>query len=222
MASTAADIVFPVRYVSEGVAMQTTSRELTALGIRVRSLTPPNVGSRVSMALYLPGASQPEVAIARVAKSQATQPAEAGFWADFLVVDPAARMRIAQVLHGRQSASKSGEHRVFQRFAVRFEVSFRTETEFATEYAGNLSRGGIFIRTDNPPPMNEKVTVELRLPDASTVLSTEGIVVHRVTRAESEAGGGEAGVGVQFVDSTDEFRGWIDSYMDSLREPARG
>lgn len=218
----AADIVFPVRYVSEGVAMQTTSREMTPLGIRVRSLTPPKVGSRVSMALYLPGASQPEVAVARVAQSQATQPSEAGFWADFLVVDPAARMRIAQVLHGRQAASKSGEHRVFRRFAVRFEVSFRTEREFVTEYASNLSRGGIFIRSENPPPMKEKVTVQLRLPGNQAVLATEGIVVHRVTRAQSDAGGEAAGVGVQFVDSSDEFRAFIDRYMDSLRDPAEG
>ena len=46
-----ASFVFPVRYVSEGVAVQTTSRELSALGIAVRSLAPPHVGSRVSMAL---------------------------------------------------------------------------------------------------------------------------------------------------------------------------
>ena len=32
------NFVFPVRYVSEGVAVQTTSRELSPLGIAVRSL----------------------------------------------------------------------------------------------------------------------------------------------------------------------------------------
>ncbi|MGZ6143135.1 MAG: hypothetical protein ACXWLM_07340, partial [Myxococcales bacterium] len=84
-----------MRYVSEGVAVQTTSRELSPLGIAVRSLAPPHVGARVSMALYLPNASVPEVAIARVARSQTGSPGESGFWADFIVVDPQARMRIS-------------------------------------------------------------------------------------------------------------------------------
>ena len=65
-----ANFVFPVRYVSEGVAVQSTSRELSPLGIAVRSLAPPQVGARVSMALYLPNTSVPEVAIGRVAKAK--------------------------------------------------------------------------------------------------------------------------------------------------------
>src|SRR3954471_9419022 len=85
--------VFPVRYVSEGVAVQTTSRELSPLGIAVRSLAPPQVGARVSMALYLPNTSVPEVAIGRVARAKAGTPGDAGFWADFIVVDPQTRPR---------------------------------------------------------------------------------------------------------------------------------
>src|SRR3954451_14200299 len=87
-----APLVFPVRYVSEGVAVQTTSRELSALGIAVRSLAPPQVGARVSMAMYLPNTAVPEVAVGRVSRSRASSPAESGFWADFIVVDPQARM----------------------------------------------------------------------------------------------------------------------------------
>ncbi len=81
-----ASFVFPVRYVSEGVAVQTTSRELSPLGIAVRSLSPPQVGARVSMALYLPNAALPEVAIGRVSVARAGAPLESGFWADFIVV----------------------------------------------------------------------------------------------------------------------------------------
>src|SRR2546428_6976842 len=106
--------VFPVRYVSEGVAVQTTSRELSALGIAVRSLQPPQVGARVSMALYLPNAAIPEVAIGRVARSAAGAPGESGFWADFIVVDPQARMRISHLLSARDEQS-GPESRTFGR-----------------------------------------------------------------------------------------------------------
>src|SRR3954464_8142402 len=112
----AASFVFPVRYVSEGVAVQTTSRELSALGIAVRSLAPPQVGARVSMALYLPNTAIPEVAIGRVSTARSGTPSEAGFWADFMVVDPNARMRISSLLTTPEA--EAANHRSFHRYPV--------------------------------------------------------------------------------------------------------
>jgi uncharacterized protein (TIGR02266 family) len=205
----AANVVFPVRYVSEGVAVQTTSRELSALGIAVRSLAPPQVGARVSMALYLPNLTIPEVAIGRVARAKTGVPSDAGFWADFLVVDPQARMRIANLLSRDDEESN---HRSFRRYPVKLEVQFRTAQEFVREHASNLSRGGIFIRTDTPPPVDTVVEVLVALPDGGPPVTSSGIVVHRVPPGSKQ----EAGSGVQFVDASDAFRNRIDKYMDSL------
>jgi type IV pilus assembly protein PilZ len=206
-----ANFVFPVRYVSEGVAVQSTSRELSPLGIAVRSLTPPKVGARVSMALYLPNTSVPEVAIGRVARAKSGAPGEAGFWADFIVVDPQARMRISHLLSDRdleEGANKRG----FPRHAVTLAVRFRTARDFVLEHASNISRGGVFIQTDDPPPMDTVVQVELQLPDNPTPVNSSGIVVHR----QLAVGGKAPGVGVQFVDASDSFRERIDRYMESL------
>ena len=205
-----ASYVFPVRYVSEGQAVQTTSRELSALGIAVRALAPPQVGARVSMALYLPNAAVPEVAIGRVARSNAGSPAGSGFWADFIVVDPQARMRISNLLADRDE--QEGQHRAFQRVPVKLEVRFRTATDFIREHAYNLSRGGIFIRTDDPAPMDAAVEVEIHLPDSGPPVSSAGIVVHRQLAAPGKV----PGMGVQFLDASDGFRERLDAYMDSL------
>jgi uncharacterized protein (TIGR02266 family) len=205
-----ASYVFPVRYVSEGVAVQTTSRELSPLGIMVRSLAPPQVGARVSMALYLPNAGIPEVAIGRVARARSETVAESGFWADFIVVDPQARMRISTLL--AESDENQDQHRTFPRLPVRLEVRFRTASEFVHQHALNLSRGGVFIQSDDPPPVDTVVEVELHVPDAGPPVTTSGIVVHR----QLAAGGKQAGVGVQFVDASDAFRERIDKYMESL------
>ena len=203
--------VFPVRYVSEGVAVQTTSRELSALGIAVRSLAPPQVGARVSMALYLPNTAVPEVAIGRVARAKAGAPKEAGFWADFIVVDPQARMRISHLLSDRDQAD-DGNQRGFPRHPVTLGVRFRTARDFVLEHATNISRGGIFIQTDDPPPLDTAVQVEIQLPDDVASVTTNGIVVHR----QLAVGGKQPGVGVQFIDSGDEFRDRIDRYMATL------
>jgi uncharacterized protein (TIGR02266 family) len=205
-----ASFVFPVRYVSEGVAVQTTSRELSPLGIAVRSLAPPQVGARVSMALYLPNTAVPEVAIGRVAQARAGAPGESGFWADFIVVDPQARMRISHLL-ADHDVSES-QHRTFPRVSVKLEVRFRTASEFVQEHAVNLARGGIFIQSEDPPPSDAAVEVEIYLPDGGAPVTSNGIVVHRQLAAPGKV----VGVGVQFVDASDAFRERIDRYMDSL------
>ena len=204
------NFVFPVRYVSEGVAVQSTSRELSPLGISVRSLAPPPVGARVSMALYLPNTSVPEVAIGRVARAKAGAPGDAGFWADFIVVDPQARMRISHLLSDRDQ--DEGNKRGFPRHAVTLAVRFKSARDFVLEHASNISRGGIFIQTDDPPPLEAVVQVELQLPDDPTPVTTNGIVVHRQLAVGAKA----PGAGVQFVDASDAFRERIDRYMDSL------
>ncbi len=205
-----ANFVFPVRYVSEGVAVQTTSRELSALGIAVRSLAPPQVGARVSMALYLPNTGIPEVAIGRVSAARSGAPAESGFWADFIVVDPQARMRISHLLSEHDQQDR--QQRAYERFPVKLQVRFRTASEFVQEHAVNLSRGGIFIRSEDPPPVDTAVEVELLLPDGGPPVTSGGIVVHRQPPAAAKV----AGVGVQFVDASDAFRERIDRYMESL------
>jgi hypothetical protein len=197
--------VFPVRYVSEGVSVQTTSRELSAVGIAVRSLAPPHVGARVSLAMYLPNASLPEVAIGRVARSKNGAISEAGFWADFLVVDPQARMRISSLLSDN---SHGGQNRAFPRFPIRFPLRVWRGSVVVAEQAVNLSRSGVYVRAESPPDIASIVEVELGLPDGSPAIATCGVVVHRHTATDGEAGG----VGIQFVDASDEFRERIDRY----------
>jgi hypothetical protein len=200
----ASNFVFPVRYVSEGISVQSTSRELSALGIAVRSLAPPHVGARVSLALYLPDATAPETVIARVARSKATAAGEAGFWADFLAVDPRARLRISTMLadHGR-GRSQGGQNRAFPRIAAPFPLQVRKSESIVGEVALNLSRSGIFVLTGAPPPVDTPVEVDLRLPEGA--VTTKGIVVHKQ----------ESGVGIQFVDAGDEFREGVDRYTQA-------
>lgn len=202
--------VFPVRYVAEGIAVQTTSCDLTALGIAVRSLSPPRVGARVSMALYLPDAEVPEVAVGRVSRTQVGPPADAGFWADFVVVDAQARIRISNLLAGRNQPE--GQHRAFPRRPVLLSVRLRSERGVVSERAINLSRGGVFIHTADPPAVAAAVEVELELPDGRPPVTSRGVVVHR----RLPAPGRLPGAGVQFADASDAFRDRVDRYMDAL------
>jgi type IV pilus assembly protein PilZ len=213
----AAPMVFPVRYVSEGAAIQTTSRGLSGEGIAVRSLVPPRVGARISLALYLPGNPKPEVAVGIVAASARDRPVPAGFWVQFTTIDAAARERIAALVADKARRPRElRAPRGFPRFHTQFTVRFRTAREFVREHAQNISRGGVFIQTSSPPQIDEVITVQLELPDGGEPAAASGLVMHRVTPEEAEQQGILPGIGVQFLDADDRFRERIDHYVERL------
>jgi type IV pilus assembly protein PilZ len=217
----AAPMVFPVRYVSEGTAIQTTSRGLSSEGIAVRSLIPPRIGARVSLALYLPGNPKPEVAVGVVSAATRARPVPAGFWVRFTAIDTAARERItALVIDKAREMRDSRPDRGFQRFHTKFTVRFRTAREFVREHTENISRGGVFIQTQSPPQVDEVITVQLELPDGGPPATSSGIVMHRVSVDEAEQNGLIPGIGVQFLDADDQFRQRIDRYIEHLSAPS--
>ena len=212
----AAPMVFPVRYVSEGAAIQTTSRGISSEGIAVRSLIPPRVGARVSLALYLPGNSKPEVAVGVVSAATRARPVPAGFWVQFVAIDTAARERITALVIDKARELRETPARGFRRYHTQFTVRFRTAREFVREHTENISRGGVFIQTESPTQVDEVITVQLELPDGGPPATSSGIVMHRVTVAEGEQNGLIPGIGVQFLDADDHFRDRIDRYIERL------
>lgn len=70
--------------------------------------------------------------------------------------------------------------------------------EFAQLYAADVSRGGMFIETDQPPPILSEIEVDMRLPEGHSVL-LKASVVHVFGAEQAEREGKRPGVGVQFV-----------------------
>ncbi|MEK6608520.1 MAG: PilZ domain-containing protein, partial [Myxococcota bacterium] len=78
-------------------------------------------------------------------------------------------------------------------------VRVRCDTWRAFEdlYAKNLGRGGIFLRTDRPPPVLTPVHLQIELPDGRSLLLT-GEVAHVVPPERAAAEGRSPGMGVEF------------------------
>ena len=91
-----------------------------------------------------------------------------------------------------------------------------TVQDFVLEYAANISAGGVFVETENPPELRAVVTVTMELPDRGTPVEAKGVVVHRVLPRDAKARKTAPGAGVQFVDSTDEFRERIDRAIEFI------
>jgi uncharacterized protein (TIGR02266 family) len=77
-------------------------------------------------------------------------------------------------------------------------VRCETWSEFAQLYAADVSRGGMFIMTDDPPPILTEIEVDMRLPEGHAI-AFRASIVHVLGREQAEREGRQPGVGVQFV-----------------------
>jgi len=80
----------------------------------------------------------------------------------------------------------------------RVRVRCETWQSFVDLHAKNISRGGMFLRTDQPGAVGSPVVVELCLPDGRTV-RLQAEVAHVVASEDSAQKGRPAGMGVRFV-----------------------
>jgi uncharacterized protein (TIGR02266 family) len=226
-------IVFPVRFATGTTAVQTTTREMSRGGVYVCCLQPPEVGTPIDMKLYLPGVRD-GVQIRAVVRELGPPGRDAGFWAEFVEPGEAERAHIGEAVDRRRRAAEAlpigaialqpaeeDPRRAFPRVNARFAVRFATVQDFVLEYAANISAGGVFVETEMPPPLETVVRVEMELPGSGQV-QARGRVVHLVTKEDAlKRGTTAAGMGVQFVDATDEFRERIDAAIEYILSQQR-
>lgn len=204
--------VVPVRFSAGAQVVQATTGALGPQCAFVRCVVPPRSGERVTLEIYFP--DERPIQVTASVRARTRYDATMGFWADF-VGDKAAQARIVRALGAAEQAARPIDRRATPRYAARFAVRFGSVDAFRREYATNISAGGLFIRTAEPPPMDALVDVALELPGGAPV-EGKAVVVHRVTAEEAAQRGAEPGIGVQFVQGDDGFRQRIDQFVASL------
>ncbi len=95
-------------------------------------------------------------------------------------------------------------------------VAYRSVGSFLTDWATNISRGGLFINTRKPLPVGTAVKILVQLPGASFPHELGGRVT-RVTEYDNRANM-VPGMGVEFTDMDDAQRREIESFVDRLRK----
>jgi uncharacterized protein (TIGR02266 family) len=93
-------------------------------------------------------------------------------------------------------------------------VEFRTASSFLVAYSINLSRGGLFLETDEDVPTGATVTLDLTVPTVGTT-SLNGVVAWR--RPPGDPSIGPAGLGVEFADIAPALGSLIDRLVSSFR-----
>lgn len=94
-------------------------------------------------------------------------------------------------------------------------VAYQTVAGFVTDWAVNISRGGLFINTRSPLAVGSVVKLIVSLPGRQFPFDLSG----RVVRVQPyEAGSGQMpGMGVEFIDIDDERRAMLERFVEALR-----
>ena len=100
------------------------------------------------------------------------------------------------------------ERRRYPRAAVEIVIKYANTEQFFTDYAMNISLGGIFIKTATPFPINTRLSIHFSIPGLDRAIRTTGVVM----RSSREP---PAGMGVRFDDLDQESKAAIDSIVAS-------
>ncbi len=96
-------------------------------------------------------------------------------------------------------------------------VAYRTVDGFITDWAVNISKGGIFINTRKPLPVGTTVRLIISLPDDTAFPFDLTGRVARVNEFDNPSNQ-VPGMGIEFVDVDDDKRARIERFVERLRK----
>jgi uncharacterized protein (TIGR02266 family) len=105
------------------------------------------------------------------------------------------------------------ERRGSQRQALKIPVDYSSVDSFFSEMATNINEGGMFLATDESAELDQLVKLAFRLPGLTRPIEVEA----RVAWLSRGEGGAEPGIGLQFLELSDEVRETINRLVRTLR-----
>jgi len=103
-----------------------------------------------------------------------------------------------------------------ERLERRISLAFKDRQAFVKAYTGNISRGGLFIRTDCPLKQGEQFLLKLQLPDLSEPIKINCEVAWARTQSEGETR--PSGMGVKFCEMSKRDNQRLTQYFQAIQK----
>ena len=104
------------------------------------------------------------------------------------------------------------ERRMHPRKEVWIEIHYQHLDDFFYDYAINLSRGGMFIKTARPLAIGTEIKLRFTIPDRKEVIKTRGRIARVVKVEESQSH--PPGMGIEFQALTEKDTQLINSLWE--------
>ncbi len=112
-----------------------------------------------------------------------------------------------------RSMEPRSNRRAAERYAVDFDVTLQSQSNFYTGSAENLSVGGVFVVTDLVRPIGDLVDLVIHLPNRPEAVHAVGQV--RWARKPQQEEGKPPGLGVQFFGLNERGANTIRDFLSS-------
>ena len=101
------------------------------------------------------------------------------------------------------------------RFEVSIPVDCTTRHVFVSNHVCNISKGGLFIRSETPLPLNSEVSLVLRLPETEQCIRATGRVIwnYDIQKGTTRI---IPGSGIRFLDMPPADRATLERYLSGL------
>jgi uncharacterized protein (TIGR02266 family) len=99
------------------------------------------------------------------------------------------------------------------RVEATFKVSYPSVDQLLVAYSTDLSKGGMFLQTDQFLPVNAVILVNLELGEGSAEIPVICRVVYVRDEVAARSVGKPAGMGIEFLDMTADCLGLIEAYI---------
>jgi type IV pilus assembly protein PilZ len=110
---------------------------------------------------------------------------------------------------------RRSDKRQHPRYQASFPVECSTPQFYFSNNVCNISRGGLFLQSDTPLPLNAEVSLVLHLPETGRNIFATGRVMWS-SDIEKESLRVVPGSGIRFVGMTASDRAALESYLAGL------
>jgi len=110
---------------------------------------------------------------------------------------------------------RTADTRQHPRYDVSFPFDCSTRQFFFSNYVCNISKGGLFIRSDEPLPLDSEISIVLHLPGTGRSIFATGRVIWNCEIEEDTSPTGP-GSGIRFVGMTAGDRAALEGYLAGL------
>lgn len=185
------------RHVAEGALWVPTSRDSEA--------------QLFSVVFATPTMEYPESRGTRVRRTP--PPGKTGLWLELRPSQALTELFARAAADRRKPRPVRVAPRAIERFESDLELSIDSVVDLASQFASDLSRGGVFVPTDNPPALQTKLRLHLTIPNG-VIITLRAEVVHRVLS------GPRVGVGLQLLEvRPDTFTPIVELLGEPRRRP---
>ncbi len=209
-----------VEYKSFDQFCQEYTKNICLGGIFIKTNQMLPVQTVLEIELKLPDRAEPISLVGEVVHALDPKMAKAHGWEpglgiNFVDFEESGKEILAQYVREiseKQPQARIRDRRKSERIPLRLRVKFHNLQTLMEDYSRDIGQGGIFIQTEYPRGLGERLTISLVHPENKQELELEGEVV-RISRKEPRDPGSVSGMGIRFINLDENTKQAINLFL---------